>query len=181
MSSGCPCFAFGVAAVQQLLPEQALVSGEAAGEFVVVCLCADWCSVCRDYAAAFNSLAARFPAVGFYWLDIEVHADDLGDLEVENFPTLLIKRRQHILFFGAMPPAPVHLKRTLEAFLQQSEEESRHYAGSGVERRAWQEDGDLQRLGSDPRGRIRSQVAGEPAAPCVEPPGLPLRRPLPKQ
>jgi len=161
--------------------EQPSASGAAAGEFVVVCLCADWCGVCRDYAAGFSSLATRFPAVGFYWLDIEAHADDLGDLEVENFPTLLIRRRQHILFFGAMPPAPVHLKRMLEAFLQQSEEESRNYAGSGVERRAWQEDCDLQRLGRDPRGRIRSQAAGGSVAPIVEPPGLPASQSLPNK
>lgn len=74
----------------------------------------------------------QFPAAGFYWLDIELHADDLGDLDVENFPTLIIRRQQWILFYGSMPPSPSHLQRTLKAFVQQSVEESREYAFSSV-------------------------------------------------
>ncbi|MDB5779586.1 MAG: hypothetical protein JWP93_1951, partial [Polaromonas sp.] len=37
----------------------------------VVCLCADWCGLCRDYAAVFAQMAARYPAFRFAWLDIE--------------------------------------------------------------------------------------------------------------
>lgn len=127
-------------------------------EFMVICLCAEWCGVCRDYASGFRSLAEQFPAVGFHWLDIELHADCLGDLDVENFPTLLIKRGEKVLFYGTMPPATAHLKRTLEAFAQQTEEESREYALSSVERRCWQDDMDLRRLGCDDRGRIVGQA-----------------------
>ncbi len=124
----------------------------AAPEFRVVCLCADWCGVCREYAAAFRSVAGQFPAVAFHWLDIEGQADELGDLDVENFPTLLIGRREEVLFYGTMPPAPAHLKRTLEAFLQQTREESREYAFSSVERRCWQDDADLRRLATGAEG-----------------------------
>ncbi len=120
-----------------------------ASDFVVVCLCADWCGVCRDYAPGFKTLSEHFPAVGFHWLDVEV--DDVGDIEVENFPTLLIRRGPIVLFFGTLPPVPAHLRRTLEAFMRQSEDESRAYAGSTVERRAWQADGDLQRVGEASR------------------------------
>lgn len=123
-------------------------------EFVVACLCADWCGVCRDYASGFRDIALRYPAAVFYWLDIELHADYLGDLDVENFPTLLIKRREWVLFYGTMPPSPAHLKRTLEVFVQQSAAESQEYALSSVERRCWQDDVDLQRLGSEDRGKI---------------------------
>jgi thioredoxin 1 len=65
---------------------------------------------------------------------------------VENFPTLLIKRRDLVLFYGTMLPTPRHLKRTLEAFLEQSSEESQEYAFSNVERHGWQDDQDLRRL-----------------------------------
>lgn len=119
------------------------------GEFLVVCLCAEWCGVCREYRSGFEELAAQFPAAGFYWLDIEVHAEELGDLEVENFPTLIIKRKKWVLFYGSMPPVPSHLRRTLGAFLQQSAEESQHYAMSSAERRCWQETPDLWRVDRD--------------------------------
>lgn len=112
----------------------------------MVCLCAEWCGVCREYRSGFEEIVRQFPALPCYWLDVEVHADELGDLDVENFPTLLIKRRQWVLFYGSMPPAPGHLRRTLAVFLQQSAADSREYAFSSEERRRWQEDEDLLRL-----------------------------------
>lgn len=126
----------------------------AVAEFLVVCLCAEWCGVCREYRSGFQETAEQFPAASFYWLDIEVHADDLGDLEVENFPTLLIKRQEWVLFYASMPPSPSHLQRILKTFLQQSADESRAYAHANVERRCWQENEDLQRLGPDQLARI---------------------------
>lgn len=127
---------------------------DALAEFAVVCLCADWCGVCREYQAGFSAVARQFPAAGFHWLDIEEHAEELGEIDVENFPTLLIKRRNLILFYGTMLPTPSHLKRTLEAFLEQSSEESETYAFSSVERHGWQEDSDLRQLGADQKCRI---------------------------
>lgn len=126
----------------------------ALGEFAVVCLCADWCGVCREYRDGFAEIARQFPAAEFHWLDIEEHAEDVGDLDVENFPTLLIKRRDLVLFYGTMLPAPSHLKRTLEVFLEQSSEESRVYAFSSVERHGWQKDEDLRQLGANQQSRI---------------------------
>ncbi len=123
-------------------------------EFLIICLCAEWCGVCREYRSGFEAIAGQFPGAGFYWLDIELHADDLGDLDVENFPTLIIRRQQWILFYGSMPPSPSHLQRTLKAFVQQSVDESREYALSSVERRSWQENEDLQRLGAEELARI---------------------------
>jgi len=38
----------------------------------VVCLCADWCGVCRDYRATFDSASATFGTrAEFSWIDIE--------------------------------------------------------------------------------------------------------------
>ena len=142
------------------VPQQLENTDPTAGEFVVVCLCAEWCGVCREYRDGFKEVARQFPAAAFHWLDIEEHADDLGDLDVENFPTLLIKRRQWTLFFGTMLPTPSHLRRTLEAFLEQTAEQCQKYVSSGVERRCWQEDLDLQRLGKDELRRICSRAGG---------------------
>lgn len=115
-------------------------------EFRVVCLCAEWCGTCRDYRPGFESLAGEFPGMRFRWLDIEEHAEEMGDLDIENFPTLLIWRGEHVLFFGTMLPHLSHLRRTLEIFREQSADESRNYALSGAERRGWQADVDLRRL-----------------------------------
>lgn len=131
-------------------------ANSAFGEFLVVCLCAEWCGVCREYREGFQQVARQFPAACFHWLDIEEHADDLGDLDVDNFPTLVIKRRDCVLFYGTMLPTPGHLRRTLEAFLEQTTEESLAYAVSSVERRCWQEDEDLRRLQADELSRICS-------------------------
>jgi thioredoxin 1 len=138
--------------------------GEAArvlAEFLVVCLCAEWCGVCREYRSLFEAMAQRFPMASFHWLDIESDAEQLGDLEVDNFPTLILKRQQAILFYGAMEPCAAHLERTLGAFLQQSPAQSREYAFASAERREWQQNEDLLRLGPDHPGRVSVEaVAG---------------------
>ena len=38
------------------------------------------------------------------WVDIEMHADLLGDLEVENFPTLLVTQGEQVRFLGTVTP-----------------------------------------------------------------------------
>ena len=82
----------------------------------------------------------------FRWLDIEDEAEELGDLDVENFPTLLIARGDNVLFYGTMLPHISHLERLLETFQAQTLEQSRSYAKNSEEKRAWQQNGDLQRL-----------------------------------
>lgn len=81
----------------------------------VVCLCAAWCGVCRDYAAPFDEAAAGFAArAEFTRLDIEDEADLLGSVDVENFPTLLIARGPQVLFFGTITPHPQTLTRLVQ-------------------------------------------------------------------
>lgn len=84
---------------------------------LVACLCAEWCGVCRDYAAPFHALGGQWPQARFAWIDIEDEADLLGSLEVENFPTLLIARAGQPVFFGPLPPQPGTLERLLRACL----------------------------------------------------------------
>lgn len=88
-------------------------------DWVVACLCAGWCDTCTAYRAAFEAVAARFPAVRFTWIDIEDDADALGDaaLEVENFPTILLMQSGRARFFGTVLPHAATLARTVEAAL----------------------------------------------------------------
>ena len=80
----------------------------------MTCYCAEWCDVCGAYRDGFLALAERFPQAEFEWLDVEYDAEKVGDLEVENFPTLRITRGEEVLFFGVMLPYPEHLSRLLE-------------------------------------------------------------------
>lgn len=123
-------------------------------EFLVACLCADWCGTCREYQPGFLALATAFPQARFVWLDIENDAEALEaleDLDVENFPTLLIQRRitaesgisQPVLFFGVMLPHLQHLQRTLETFVAQTPAEAADYATRTPERLGWQGHYDL--------------------------------------
>jgi thiol-disulfide isomerase/thioredoxin len=71
---------------------------------LVACLCAQWCGTCRDYRAEFDRLADAHPEVCFAWIDIETHADRFDELDVENFPTLLIEDGVTTRFFGTVLP-----------------------------------------------------------------------------
>jgi thiol-disulfide isomerase/thioredoxin len=83
--------------------------------WLVACLCADWCGTCREYRATFEAGAREHPSARFVWVDIEDHADALGDLDIENFPTLLIARGDEPRFLGTLLPHAATLTRTLEA------------------------------------------------------------------
>ena len=115
-------------------------------EFLVACLCAQWCGTCRDYQSGFEALASQFPNAGFVWVDIEDHADAIGDIDVENFPSMLIQRQDAVLFFGTVLPDLSLLKRLIESLLSQTEAESAAYALATPERRGWQRDVNLRLL-----------------------------------
>jgi thioredoxin 1 len=73
-------------------------------ELLVVCLCAEWCVVCREYRARFDQVQAQWPGVQFRWVDIEDESDLVDPVEVDDFPTLLILRRSEPVFFGTVRP-----------------------------------------------------------------------------
>ncbi len=84
------------------------------GRLLVSCLCAAWCGSCRDYRATFDALASRFGSgVDFAWIDVEDEADALGDLDVEDFPTLLIAEGETLRFLGAVTPQPETAERLI--------------------------------------------------------------------
>jgi thioredoxin 1 len=86
-------------------------------EFLVACLCAAWCDACKAYQPGFLEMARRFPRAEFRWVDIEDEAEAVEDIEVENFPTILVRRGSETLFEGVMLPHHSHLERLLEKLM----------------------------------------------------------------
>jgi thioredoxin-like negative regulator of GroEL len=119
------------------------VNGDA---WTVACLCAAWCGTCSSYRAAFEQLAARHLDKHFIWIDIEDQADLVGELDVENFPTLLLQRGDTVAFFGTMLPDPAVADRLIQSTAEQSPQELARLAQSSEERRAWQRDANLRQL-----------------------------------
>jgi thiol-disulfide isomerase/thioredoxin len=92
---------------------------------VVSCLCAEWCDTCVEYRPGFLALATKFPQAEFRWIDIEDQADEVGDLEVENFPTIRVTRahgeNEEVLFHGTQLPIHAHLERLLQELFARQE------------------------------------------------------------
>ncbi len=83
-------------------------------QYIVACLCADWCGACREYKPLFDSLARKFPNMRFLWVDVEDEADLIDPIEVEDFPTILIANDQNPLFFGTVLPHVETLERLIQ-------------------------------------------------------------------
>jgi thiol-disulfide isomerase/thioredoxin len=85
----------------------------------VICLCAEWCGVCREWRDLFEQVAAEHPQVRFAWVDVEDEADAMGDVDVETFPTLLIASGADALFLGPVQPSAAQFKRLLATLLSE--------------------------------------------------------------
>lgn len=131
-----------------LVPENfpQLAAALDAGKWVVACLCAGWCDVCKQYRSGFEALASEYPDHQFVWIDIEDQADLVGDLDVENFPTILMQHRDTVAFYGTMLPEPRQVARLLEAQASRSDDELLREAASSPERQQWQRDCNLRVL-----------------------------------
>lgn len=114
------------------------------GDWVIACLCAAWCDTCRSYRESFDQLAARHSDKRFVWIDIEDEADLVGDIDVENFPTLLMQRGDVVAFFGTVLPEQRIADRLISAQAERSSAELQREAESSDERRAWQRDCNLR-------------------------------------
>lgn len=107
-------------------------------EWLVACLCAAWCDTCRAYRSGFEQLADQHPDKRFVWIDIEDQADFIGDIDVENFPTLLIQRRDTVAFFGTVLPDLKIADRLIQAQAEKSLDDLRAEASGSPERAEWQ-------------------------------------------
>lgn len=96
-------------------------SSNKAGEpLLVACLCAQWCRTCdayRDTLLGARESLQLHPDVAtrFLWVDIEDESDLIGDLDIEDFPTLLLARGDHVLFFGPVLPHAQTLDRLVRS------------------------------------------------------------------
>jgi thioredoxin 1 len=93
--------------------------------WIVACLCAAWCGTCNEYRSNFETLAARHADKRFVWIDIEDQADVVGDLDVENFPTLLIQRGDAVAFLGTVLPDLQLADRLITAQAEKTDAELR--------------------------------------------------------
>ena len=81
----------------------------------VLCLCAAWCDTCRQWQTTFEAAARARSDLAFRWIDIEDEADALGDVDVQDFPTLLIGTASATLFYGPVLPQAGQIERLLRA------------------------------------------------------------------
>ena len=101
----------------------------------MICLCAAWCGVCREWTPVFDELAAAHPQVRFAWVDIEDEADAMGDVDVETFPTLLVAHGDKARFFGPVQPSAVQVGRLIDSLLAAPEgREASSEAGALLDR-----------------------------------------------
>jgi thioredoxin 1 len=83
----------------------------------VICLCAEWCNVCREWRDPFGQLAAAHPDLHFAWVDVEDEAQAMGDVDIETFPTMLVAQGGAPRFFGPVQPSAAQLSRLLASLM----------------------------------------------------------------
>ncbi|MBS1171029.1 MAG: thiol reductase thioredoxin [Burkholderiaceae bacterium] len=125
---------------------QTLLDSLADNDWIVACLCAEWCGTCRGYRKGFDEMAERHPDKHFIWVDVEDQADLLGDLDVENFPTMLIQHGDVVTYFAPVLPDHRQVERMLAAQIEQGDDELLRQASSSPERIEWQKDCNLRHL-----------------------------------
>lgn len=87
--------------------------------FLVACLCAAWCRTCDEYRSTFEALQRQFGAQAqFRWVDIEDDEDALGNLDVVDFPTLLVAEGETIHFAGPVLPHAQAARQLIERALR---------------------------------------------------------------
>jgi thioredoxin-like negative regulator of GroEL len=90
---------------------------------LVACLCAQWCRTCDAYRDTLvtvrDALRAGQPdaAMRFVWVDIEDESELVGELDIQDFPTLLLAHGDEVLFFGPLVPHAQTLDRLVRSAL----------------------------------------------------------------
>ena len=90
--------------------------------FLAVFLCAAWCQTCGEFRGTFERLAKADPDARLVWLDVEDDSALIGDLEIENFPTLAVFRGSKPLFYGVTMPQEGVVARTLASLKRDDRE-----------------------------------------------------------
>lgn len=80
----------------------------------VYLLCADWCGTCCAIKPEWVDIA--LPGFAFHWIDIEDQADAMQDIEITDFPTVVVADAQgQIHFAGTVEPRTAQLQKLLRA------------------------------------------------------------------
>ncbi len=90
---------------------------EMSGQGWVVCLCAQWCNVCRGLRENFDALALALPGVRLAWVDVEDEETLMGDFDIETFPTVLMGSDTQLRFAGAVQPQAAVIARLATGLL----------------------------------------------------------------
>jgi hypothetical protein len=79
----------------------------------VVCLCAAWCGVCREWLPQFTAQARAHAHLRFAWVDVEDEDETMGEVDIETFPTLLVGRGAEVMYLAPIPPLAAQFTRLL--------------------------------------------------------------------
>ena len=92
-------------------------------DLLVACLCAQWCRTCETYRDTLVAVRAALrearphARLRFAWVDIEDESELVGELDIEDFPTILLARGERVLFLGPVMPHVQTLERLVESAL----------------------------------------------------------------
>ncbi|MDR0251280.1 MAG: thioredoxin family protein [Burkholderiales bacterium] len=84
---------------------------------LAVCLCAEWCAVCRDFKPEYHALAQQHPETLFAYLDIEDDEALTGALELDNFPALAVFRDDTLIHFSVTKAKRDNIARLLRKLI----------------------------------------------------------------
>lgn len=85
---------------------------------LIACFCAAWCRTCDDYTHVVAFLKEQYaPTADVVWVDIEDHAEVLDEVDVENFPTLLVSDQHQVYFWGALLPHATTVTQLIDRVL----------------------------------------------------------------
>ena len=114
-AAAAPAQPAGSATTARVVPASRLVAQPAGGDpLVVLALCAQWCGTCHEFRPTLERLAGARRDIVFAWADVEDDAELLGDLDVENFPTLALFRAGLALHYGVSLPHETVVARLVE-------------------------------------------------------------------
>lgn len=94
---------------------------DTSSQLLVACFCAAWCRTCYDYTQVIKTLKTKYSSrVKFVWIDIEDQADLLDNIDVENFPTLLISDVNYLYFWGTILPHAATASKLIDRVLSKN-------------------------------------------------------------
>ncbi len=107
--------------------------------WLFVCFCANWCNSCREYFPQLKELAESRKDVRFFWVDIEDHAEMIGDWDIDKFPTILIQHGNTVAFYSCIHPDTKLAERILQSMMDTPTATFVEQIQNNEEHRQWQE------------------------------------------